>query len=99
MNLGPGSVANAVRSTCGLQDGGSHPLQRIRSDQPEQRIENAELRPQPPSDVSLVQPEPCFGEGKQKGLYSVAASRTWPHWTNRGEEHENNRSQTSGIEN
>jgi hypothetical protein len=48
---------------CGLQHGGSHPLQRIRSHQPEQRTENAEPRPQPPSDASLVQPEPCFGEG------------------------------------
>jgi hypothetical protein len=27
--------------------------------------------PRPPSDASLVQPEPCFGEDKQKGLYFV----------------------------
>jgi hypothetical protein len=32
---------------------------------------NAEPRPQPTSDASLVQPEPCSGEGKQKGLYFV----------------------------
>jgi hypothetical protein len=38
---------------------------------PEQRTENAEPRPQPPSDASLVQPERCFGEGKEKGLYLV----------------------------
>jgi hypothetical protein len=42
---------------------------RIRFHQPEQRTENAELSPQPPSDASLVKPKPCFGEGKQKGLY------------------------------
>jgi hypothetical protein len=50
---------------------GDHPLQKIRSHQPEQKTENAEPRSQPPSDAGMVQPKPCLGEGKHKGLYFV----------------------------
>jgi hypothetical protein len=62
MRLGPGSVAHAVRSTCGLQHGGaSHPLQKgfgplnqteDRDDDDDGVVAEAEPRPQPPSDAA-----------------------------------------------
>ena len=50
---------------------GISPAAEDSSHQPEQTTENAKPRPQPPSDASLVQPEPYCAEDKQKGLYFV----------------------------
>jgi hypothetical protein len=65
MRLGPGSVAHAVGLHLRAATRGSHPLQRIRSHQPEQRTENAEPRRQPPV-MQPWQPEPYFGKANRK---------------------------------
>jgi hypothetical protein len=70
MRLGSGSVAHAVGFYLRAAARGIPPA--AEDSVPSTRTENAEPRLQPPSDASLVQPEPCFGEGKQKGLYFVA---------------------------
>jgi hypothetical protein len=74
-----------IKMHLGPQHGGSHPLQRILSHQPEQRTENVEPRPQPPSDASLVQPEPYFGAGNRKVYTSWCHSPGETHLKYAGE--------------